>query len=71
MLLLKDKYLPFANTDQFATEMVELGALGGKCEKVLVETIYFLPMIKLRVQIAAMRMELGFAWQASHPEARD
>jgi len=42
MLSLKDKYLPFANADQFAAEII---GLVGKCEKVLVEAI-FLPMLK-------------------------
>jgi len=44
--------------------------LVGKCKMVLFEAFFF-PMLKLRVQIAAMRMELGFAWHASTLEAKD
>lgn len=65
ILFLKDKYLPLANADQFAAEIVECGAIGGKIAKrFLFEAITFLPMSKASRQIAATRMELGFAWRA-------
>jgi hypothetical protein len=33
ILFLKDKYLPLANADQFAAEIVEWDAIGGKIAK--------------------------------------